>query len=414
MPSIWKRGFNPEIILHKLKQCLVINGDSISYSGTDVPEYIVTFSSMIDLDPSISYEIRAKLIKDGIFQAAKKNKDLTKATVEEAIKHCIRKYNSQPDEVYYLLTTININSRQKSILRFKVNDCYLFFHTNLPRKFIKGRKDVISNVSGWLIDKDEPDSYFVVIRTTAKSEFDAGEKTLNALNLLRGIWNLKINPWNTFGFSRNTPINKLTLGALHTLHKDNGSVVENLFWYEQEYFKNPKKIDFSKNNYEILKFTESIRSKLKKINYKKEIENAIVRYALTLDSLNFNAVLVELWSILELLTCTSHKENFENTIERALFLFNDDRSYHKQVLDHLRRSRNNYVHVGKSDFDSKTVIYQLKNYIENILLFHISNSYKFDSLKVCGSFLDLKPNSNELEKDIALYQKAVKYLRVNS
>jgi len=45
-------------------------------------------------------------------------------------------------------------------------------------------------------------------------------------------------------------------------------------------------------------------------------------------------------------------------------------------------------------------MYQLKRYVELLLLFHLTSSYRFESIARAAEFLDLPPNPAELRRMI--------------
>jgi hypothetical protein len=260
-----------------------------------------------------------------------------------------------------------------------------------------------------LIDRDESFSYFVVAHISDKTAHEAVEKMLDAIDLLRGIWNLHINDSMVLSFGgRKKPINQITLGALHTLHDKNGEKVDSLFWYEPEHCKDNKKVDFSNNSYKTLEFTKNVRKALRKNSYGKDVESAIIRYVRALDSQDYNAVFLKLWSILEGLTHTL-KDSYDKTIRRAVFPY-ADREYHRQVLEHLRQYRNRSVHLGSGENDIDVHVYQLKSYVEQLLRFHISNHFKFESMEDAAKLMDLQPDKETLKKQIELFRVGIKFM----
>ncbi|MEJ2612723.1 MAG: hypothetical protein P8179_22360 [Candidatus Thiodiazotropha sp.] len=403
----WKNGFTPDVILGKLKAIRTLDGEKASFSGFEYNEYIQVLKSMIDVDASVSQEIARRLIAKGFHEAAKKQV-LTPNSVISAVKKVIREHLGKPNEPYWLLTTLNINF-SNDLPSYSINGCSIRFYKHLPTKYRKARANVLSEVSSWLIDRDESFSYFVVAHVSDKTAHEAVEKMLDAIDLLRGIWNLHINKSMVLSLGgRKTPINQITLGALHTLHNKKGERVNDAFWYEPEHYKNHSKVDFSKNSYKTLTFTKNVRKALRTNSYGKDVESAIIRYVRALDSQDYNAVFIKLWSVLEGLTHTL-KDSYDKTIKRAAFHYSD-REYNRQVLEHLRQYRNRSVHFGAGENDIDTHVYQLKSYVEQLLRFHIANQFKFENMEEAARFMDLQPDKVALKKQIALCQAGIKFM----
>lgn len=406
MPANWKNGCDHKVILDKLSSIRTLNGENASFSGFEYDDYIVVLKSMIELDEGISSEVGRRLIVRGFHEAAKKT-ELNKSNVLAEINKAIREHNAKPDQSYRLITTININSNNK-LPNFTINGCKVRFYKSLPSKYSEARYEAINSVSSWLIDKNESFSYFVIAHTLAKTEYDAANNMLDAIDLLRGIWNLHINRVTilSFGSGGKKPINHITLGALHTLHKDDGSKASDTYWYDPEHYKNHSKVDFSINSYKTFEFTKKVRGHLKTSSYKKEVESAIIRYVRALDSQNYDASFIKLWSVLEYLTSTL-RDSYDKTIKRTVFHF-ADHEYHRLVLEHLRQYRNKSVHSGMGENDIDTNINQLKRYVELLLQFHIRNRFKFDSLSKAAEFMDLPPNIGALKNKISMCQSGLK------
>ena len=407
MPAKWKNGFDPKVILDKFSKIRKLSTENASFDSFEYHDYIAVLKSMIELDENISSEVGQGLIIRGFHEAAKK-KELKIYDVLSEINKAIREHNAKPDKAYRLLTTLNINSNN-NLPNFIINGCNVRFYSSLPSKYRKARCEVINSVSSWLIDKDESFSYFVVAKTLAKTEHDAANNMLDAIDLLRGIWNLHINKLLVISFGgRQKPINQITLGALHTLHKDDGSIATDTYWYDPEHFKNHTKVDFLNNSYKTLEFTKKVRGKLKTSRYKIEVESAIIRYVRALDSQDHNISFIKLWGVLEYLTSTL-RDSYDKTIKRTVFHY-ADRDYHKQVLEHLRQYRNKSVHFGTGESDIQTHVYQLKRYVELLLRFHIENHFKFDSISQAAKFMDLPPDIIDLKMKISICQSGLKYL----
>lgn len=403
----WKNGFNPDVVLGKLSSIRSLDGEKVSFSAFEYHEYISVLKSMIDVDDNISTEIAHGLIVNGFHEAAKKT-ELTKQNVISSVKKAVREHLGKPDEEYWLVTTLNIHT-SNNLPRYKINGCDLRFYKNLPEKYREARQEFLKMASSWLVDKDDAFSHYIVANVTGKSAHDAVDKMLDAIDLLRGIWNLHTNKVMVLSFGgRKKPVNQVTLGAIHTLHDKNGNKFDDTYWYEPEYFKDHSKVDFSKTSYKTLEFTKNVRKALKGNSYKEDVEMAIIRYVRALDPQDYNSVFIKLWSVLEYLTYTL-KDSYDKTIRRASFQY-EDREYVRQVLEHLRQYRNKSVHLGAGESDIDAHVYHLKSYVEQLLRFHIGNHFKFESLEDAAKFMDLQPDIDELKKQIALCQAGIKLM----
>jgi hypothetical protein len=120
---------------------------------------------------------------------------------------------------------------------------------------------------------------------------------------------------------------------------------------------------------------------------------------------------LQLWSILEKFTATP-RANYDKTIKRTAFLF-EDSEITKQILQHLRRFRNETVHAGTRTEQIEQLVYQLKQYVEALIFFHISNHFRFANIEQAAQLFDLPTNSEFLRSRIRLTQRAMKYRQIN-
>ena len=130
-----------------------------------------------------------------------------------------------------------------------------------------------------------------------------------------------------------------------------------------------------------------------------------------LDGREWNSAFVQMWSLLEYLTATSEEPN-KVTVKRALFLWHkDERDFHRQVLKHLMSYRNRTVHAGYTSEAIETLLYQLKRYVERVLLFHIYSAPDFATIGEAAEFMNLPADLPELRRRAWLLERVLKYHR---
>ena len=211
----------------------------------------------------------------------------------------------------------------------------------------------------------------------------------------------------TFG-GRRQPVNQVFIGPIHTIHKPDGSLATQQFFYEQAFIgavNAPNAQSFQA----ALDFEKQAFQKLSKSNYPELLAKAIRRYGRALDDTDFNAVFLRLWSILELLTQTGNA-SYDLTIKRCSFIY-ADRAFYRLLLEHLRSHRNQFVHLGTDSGQIETLVYQLKRNVEDLLVFHL-NSYKWSgSLEEAIRFLDLPSEKSQLTAKLRELQFAMKFHR---
>jgi len=121
------------------------------------------------------------------------------------------------------------------------------------------------------------------------------------------------------------------------------------------------------------------------------------RYCRALDLVDLSRAFLELWGLLETLTGISPQDSHDKLVKRASFIWADEqRKTHEQVLYHLRRHRNSYVHAGEGANRTGAYLHQIRLYTEQMLLFHLRNSHHFSSMDGVARFLDLPSDTRDL------------------
>jgi hypothetical protein len=230
-------------------------------------------------------------------------------------------------------------------------------------------------------------------------------KALHALDLLRAIWNLRCNPAMEIVFNNWNPINKIRQGSIHTVHKPNGEIASEQIWLEINFIETSC---FTPNNPDQLKkLTRWSIKKLQSCAYGKTLSNALIRYVRALDERNFSTVLLHLWGAIESLTSPGIA-NYELVVRRCSFIFKDV-EYHRQLLEHLRESRNQSIHAGDQCESARTNCLQLQRYFHHVIYFHLGSTHFFKTLPEANEFLDLPSNSNELKRQKKIITKALEF-----
>ena len=125
------------------------------------------------------------------------------------------------------------------------------------------------------------------------------------------------------------------------------------------------------------------------------------------DETNYDTAIIELWSILEMLTGTL-LDRYDVLVRRVSFL-GEDVEIDRLVLNHLRCFRNRTVHTGRSSEGRNAAIHQLRSYAEQMLLHHVRNPTRADSIACAMRFLDLSPNVADLKSQANVVKLAIKF-----
>jgi hypothetical protein len=406
----WKTGFDPSELANRIEQTRKVGDDgSVSFeSGFDFKVFDTLLYSMLDFSDDIPEIEGRNIARRSIFDAGEKG-EITPQRLLAEVNILENKYLKQPIERFVLSTSISI--RRLSILeRIYIGRTQIIFENQLPRRFIQEATELRREAEN-ILYADPPNNYMAVrVHQSAKSPIEAAYEALDAVDVIRGIWNLYENKrhytrWSMGG--NPLPVNKVILGPYHLLHFPNGKLAStSRWWYEQSYLGAvaPHRFnDLSRLN----KYTSDIRNRLAKSHYGGDLEGAIIRYTRALDERDWNHAFIRLWGVLELLTDTIRLSH-DQTIKRAAFIY-QDHEYHLQILKQLRDYRNRTIHADAENSEMESFLYQLKNFIEDLLYFHLGNNFGFKTIQDAGNFLGLPRDKEALNYRADMANKALRF-----
>lgn len=411
MCASWNNEFDPGVLVDGLNSRKTIDSSGrVGFSGWEVDDYLTVLRSSVTFSAKLPEMERRRIINQALFAVARAGTMTTKALIGEISKR-ENNFLALPHKNFVIATSISV--RYRDLLTTKqVNGARITFSASLAKRFERARAGTLKKARR--NDVTDPPRNYTQVRVSirARSESEAAILALDAFDLLRAIWSLALN--HTVMGRKSTrrlrPVNEILTGPLHTLHKPNGETASETYWYEPGFPHKPfDVIDVEEKWKRIRQMERQIRKKLARKKHRGELEEALRGYVRALDQQDFNNAFLSLWSLLEKLTNTL-LESYKVTVKRAVFLFSD-RDFHQQILNHLKRSRNRAVHAGEETEEIETLVYQLKLYVEQLIFFHIYNSFGFSSLRETAEFLDLPPNASLLKGRIKLFQKAVKFHR---
>jgi hypothetical protein len=258
-----------------------------------------------------------------------------------------------------------------------------------------------------------PDDFsWVTVHTKGRDELEAARRAMESLDYLTGVWNFALNLRTHSQFSSPLPktVNQLQAGPVHTLHRKSTKGEEGYvaFWYRPDYIEAPKAARLSEQEWNKLEeerrwFTQTTRYH----PYGDQVRDALIRYSDALDQHDRSVAFTKLWSVLEFLTDTIGAK-YSELIKRAAFTFSEY-ALHRQILEMLRDKRNAAIHHGAIPDTDQYTIYQLKRYVEQVLVFHAVNHFRFQTLADAAKFLGLSPSRELLKEQIDVCKKALKF-----
>lgn len=340
--------------------------------------------SAVSFQPLIPEMEKRGLISQAVVTAAK-NEELDDKTLLRSLEQVEVAYLKKPLRSYTLLSSLAILPRGVVMQNRRIRGASIRFNPRL-QKFDRSKlADDFENCD--LYVPTELTHLTVTVR--ARTALAAYHNAIDAVDLMRGLWNYHINRRTLLGFSlgKPKPINAILPGPYHTIHFPNGKLATEVLWHEPQSLEIAWMFDLSRQVPQIEKFVAQVRARLNSIKYAKHIESALIRYTRALDFADHSLAFNRLWGVLEFLTSTIG--SYDTLIRRVAFLCNEDeRPFMRLVLEHLRDVRNAVVHTDSHHSEMESYLFQLKIFVERVLLFHLRNGKKFSSLGAASLFLD--------------------------
>jgi hypothetical protein len=194
---------------------------------------------------------------------------------------------------------------------------------------------------------------------------------------------------------------------LYTLHRPNGTLIEDTFWLEPQMLKSSWIYRADEQWSRLQKGATRSLSKLQSIKYRSEVETALVRYTRALDRPDHGASFSRIWGVLEYLTNSIGE--YDKLISRVSFLISDsDRRFICLLLQHLRDVRNGLVHADEACSNVGAYLYQLKWITEILIRFHLRNGNRFSSRARAAEYLDTPVDRTILEQRVRDYRRALR------
>jgi hypothetical protein len=365
---------------------------------------ISVLESAIDFNPTIPEADRRGLLRSAVSEAAKG------ARIEPGVlqKHLISaegEYLRKPLYAFVLATAFGIE-RYHGAQSARINDVRVSLGTSLPRRFDRSAiKDRIEELAPSL----PANIAHVLARVSARTPNAAFDRAYSTVELIRAMWNFMLNygRYQLFSIGPSKPVNRILPGNVHTLHRTDGTCIEDIFWLDSQPLKSSWIYTPDEQWLKVQKRSFRLLSRLRSINYRSDLENALVRYTRALDCADARSSFNRVWSVLEYLTDSIG--NYKKLISRACFLVpHNERRFVRVILQHLRDVRNGLVHADEERSNIETYLYQLKLITDRLIMFHLRNGNRFASRAGSAEYLDTPTDRTVLTQRIREYRRALR------
>jgi hypothetical protein len=404
----WRKDSHPDEVANRLE---AVKDGSVpgkaAFFGFEHSELVIVLGGMIEFAPAIPELERRKILSKATFDAGGKGK-ITPTLLLQSCHKQETEYLRRPLTPFRLLTGVSFAPVHK-LPSIRIGSSAITF--NPKAQVARQHRARLYGDAKFSLGFDLPTQYMdVSVTVKARSPFEGAQRALDAIDLARATWNLALNRVKGLRISsgRPRPVNEILLCPFHTMHNEDGSLATESWWYEPGYsgpaqqFTDRAKID------KLFTFSKKLRTRVSQSAYSDELANSLVRYVRALDAADLNDAFLRLWSLLEFLTDSTF-DPYKVAVRRAAFMF-AERNYSVQVLNHLMQHRNRFVHAGTDTAEIESLVYLLKRYVDALLMFHIGNSFKFESRASAALFMDLPPSKSQIDERIRRLHNARKFV----
>lgn len=405
----WDKKNSHDALVKELRPKLSLKQNGrVSYKiGVGVDFFIDALFRKVIHSYSLDHEFLYEKFKDSVISTFQKNKlSRPDDILLEFKKRCDQSLRNK--KKFILLTSISLNNIYLPKRR-KVNGCTVSFSKNIPAKYVKARKNLISNFSS--LELSEQEEYlFVTVSVEAPNTKTAFIRAIGALDVIRAIWQIGFQK-STFPFpvmkgSQYPTDSIISLGQAHTLHKENGNQACEILWYEPDF----KKVEVT--NVKDFNLTDSRSTtdlqRLRKNPFKDHVYNSLKSYIHALDHDDQEFRFMKLWTTLEGIVNTDESTM---TIRRVSFFYKD-RALNKEILNSLRVARNINAHRGVKPFNVEMKNFILCQYIDHLLGFFINNCFKHKGLNQVIDLISLPTELQTINEQIKQLCAVKKFIGV--
>lgn len=376
---------------------------TLDHLGLGIHSIIAT---ALDFHKDVLYKDAEKLVLDTLNNIDRNR--INKQNFLEQINELELGFLRQPKTEYHVVTGISIRNKCR-IEPIAHENVEIRFYNKEPSKYKRG--EFLGDIVQVLHSPELPNDYkAIVLKINARSEYEAGVHALETLDFVLSTWNFALNhshgKMQFFQANKPSPINKIVKGPIHTIHLPSGELTEGrIYYYEPDYYGPVECYDITQSIRNMKKFEWMVKNIVKKHNkWGNKVRNSLIRYTRALEKRDHASSFLEMWSILELLALTSSNETHREIVQRVSNIYADS-PIHKTFINFIREIRNSLVHQSEFNFHRTNLLYEIKDFVEGLILYHFAAMKIFENYGEAIQFIDLPNDEREIKKRIRLLKK---------
>lgn len=369
-----------------------------------LPEaYSEIVAECIDYSPELS-DSRRRAITWRALIDSKKAGNLTRQGILDSAAQKQTEFLRSPRQPFVMLTSATV-AYEDYLEPVRLTDATISFFSHRPPTFAQ-----FKNQGRDLAYKTQLRQTHITVAVNARDPLEGAEIAFDRLLLWRGIWNLFLNRHSGMrisfgGPNGGHPVNQIVPGPLHTMHTPDGQVALKEQCWHSPGLESVTPESLGREKYaRIKKFEGWVRRRLESPTIGPAVTRLLTTYCGALDEPELSSGYLALWGVLEQITGTD-KRSYEDLLRRASFLYRDA-PVARVLLEHMRDQRNRMVHQGQSIDNPERMVYLLKRYVEDQLIFLIRNTRRFSRMDEFRALLDLPPDPGLLRERLRVLRWA--------
>jgi hypothetical protein len=405
----WAKGYSRNLILSKISSTRKIDGGRCSFSPAQEYEYwLAVLNSAIRANAIVERDKEQRIrnsLSDGF---------LTLNNPEGFLDRCDKAYSelAKRQELEFVLYTTITYSGPKLISRISDRDSAIRWQPSADGKFLKNAVAARDTLAPKRSHRKIPDDKQLTPLLAYISAYDvigAFETAIDRVDRFRGLLNLMMNYQNQLNplarLSAPHSVNPIRRGPFHTLHKPDGSLATDTFWYEPQWMHDAPTAKFENH----AEYAKEFRKWWRRLDHNplgELISDALLKYCRGMDAHKHEEALLGTWQALEKITGT---DNYDMLIDRIIRVFSDPEET-RQVANHLRHRRNATVHSGNNDSrEAHVIVYQVEQLARGAIFFCLEHGRKFRGQDELHEFLDMPLDIERLKQRDRLTKFFVRY-----
>ncbi|MCB9610208.1 MAG: hypothetical protein H6716_26710 [Polyangiaceae bacterium] len=411
----WRKPYKSHLIFDELNEARVVRQEPerAAFSGGALGHALPLLAAALRLHREICPEDKLGVIRSAVFDVANQGPLNDEAFTAQLLRR-EAEYLARPLKTHVLLTHLHGPRGISESPSLRSRGFRLDFP---PRSFIDERARLIERFPRLAsVNQDSRlDQAWLRIITKARSAYDAIYRGTYSFDLLRAVWNFCMNHGSgtRMTFGNFYPVNPILRGPILTVHTSKGKLLSELVWYDGDTdYGRIWPARFSTDQEQLLRDNSAWwRKRLSGHPYRRDIQKWLIGYCRALDEPRQRNAFLTLWQAFEGVSGADSSGNTDRSILRTSFLYQDSERQ-RQELHYLRERRNDVVHtlpVGDTHSDMEEAIYQLKTYVERLLLMHAFHGRRFGSPAGLFELWDQPPDLRTLRERSRLLRRAMRW-----